>query len=424
MSDETTQDHAGGHAHAHGPVPRSSRRVRIVLAAFLIPALLATIVGLIVLWPHDAPGRGTIDVTGDTASTLFGTVTGPAGEGDLVPVTLDSGEDVLVIVPPEYLAAGISAGDQFKILHIPEAAASGSEYVFMDFKRDVPMGVLAVAYAIVVVAVARWRGIAAVVGLVVAFVVIVTFTLPGLLAGEHALGVALVTSSAVMFIVLYLAHGLNARTSTALLGTLVGLVITVLLAGWATQAAHITGLADEYALHLPAFAPDVDIRGIALCGIVLAGLGVLNDVTITQASAVWELRAASPAMPRTELFRRGMRIGRDHIASTVYTIAFAYLGAALPLLLMVSMINQSLGQTLTSGDIATEVVRTLVGSIGLVLAIPITTGIAALAVGGDAGQAFAAPEAAELVLSGPGSQRPQGAAQELSAPDAEHEDGA
>jgi len=218
-------------------------------------------------------------------------------------------------------------------------------------------------------------------GLVIAFVVIVKFTLPALLAGESVVGVALVTSASVMFVVLYLAHGFSARTSAALLGTFLGLIITTALAAWAVDATKVAGLMDENLRFLPGYAPDIDLGGIALCGIVLAGLGVLNDVTITQASAVWELRTVSPDMPRLELFRRGMRIGRDHIASTVYTVAFAYLGAALPMLLLISLVRTSLGDTLTSGEIAQEVVRTLVGSIGLVLAIPATTAIAALAVG-------------------------------------------
>ena len=372
------------HAHGHGPAPRSSRRVRVILASFLIPALLLTVVGMVLLWPHGAPERGTIDTTADTAGKLYGVVTGEP-EGNLVPVTLDdTGEQVQVMFPPDYLALGVDVGSTLKILHIPQAAASGSEYVFMDYTRDLPIGLLAAAYLVVVIAVAGWRGLASIAGLLISFGVVVFFTLPALLVGTNPIGVALVTASVVMFIVLYLAHGFTARTSAAMLGTMIGLVITAALAGWAVDAANIFGLSDEYALALPAYAPDVDIRGIAVCGIVLAGLGVLNDVTITQASSVWELRAASPTMNRRELFVRGMRIGRDHIASTVYTIAFAYLGAALPMLLMVSLIDMSLGETLTSGEIAHEVVRTLVGSIGLVLAIPITTAIAALAVGSHA----------------------------------------
>ena len=149
----------------------------------------------------------------------------------------------------------------------------------------------------------------------------------------------------------------------------------------AAGAAHLTGLGDEYALDLRSYAPAMQLRSVLLAGTLLAGLGVLNDTTITQASAVWELHAADPNATRRRLFSQGMRIGRDHIASTIYTIAFAYVGATLPLVLLVSMSTDiPLLQAVTSGELAEEVARTLVGSIGLVLAIPLTTVIAALVV--------------------------------------------
>lgn len=381
--------HSHGHAHGARRSAAGDRAVatpgaRRVLAWLLLPILLLTAGGVITSWPHDAPGRGVIDVTADTAGMVTGDVVGQATPDGLVPVRLDDGAEVTVLFPPEHVEAGIPDGATIRALHIPEAAAAGSAYVFMDYDRQAPIALLAALYALVVVAVARWRGIAAMLGLAASFAIVVTYTMPNLLAGSPALPIALLTSSAVMFLTLYLAHGISARTSTALLGTMIGLGLTAALAQGAAAAARITGLSDEYARQLPAFAPAVDVQALVTCGIVLAGLGVLNDVTITQASAVWELREVSPTLSRRELFRRGMRIGRDHIASTVYTIAFAYLGAALPLLLTVSLINQSLTMTLTSGEIATEVVRTLVGSIGLVLAIPATTAIAAIVVAAPA----------------------------------------
>ena len=218
---------------------------------------------------------------------------------------------------------------------------------------------------------------AALVGLGISMGVIGAFMLPALLEGKPALPVALVTSSAIMFVVLYLAHGFTLRTSTALVGTLLGLLATGFLATWASGAAHLTGLSGEYALDLLSYAPQARMSAILLCGMVIAGLGVLNDVTITQASAVWELHGSSPAAGWRELFGRGMRIGRDHIASTVYTIVFAYVGATLPLVLLVSISDRAMLDALTSGELAEEVARTLVGSIGLVLAIPLTTAIAA-----------------------------------------------
>ncbi|RYV52940.1 YibE/F family protein [Pengzhenrongella frigida] len=380
-----------GHAHAHapGPAPRASRRVRLLLAAALLPILLATILGAVTLWPRGDSVVGTIPVTGSGSQFVRAEVVGVPVDGITdgvagVTARLDDGGDLVEVqVPPEHLAAGLGPGDRIKVMYIAEAAGYGSPYIFMDHVRTAPIGLLAICYAVLVVAVARWRGLAALVGLGLALAGIAAFTLPALLAGSNALAVGLVTASGVMFVVLYVAHGFSARTTTALLGTVVGLAVTGGIGYWASGAAHLTGLSDESALMLPSYAPDVDLRGVVLCGLILAGLGVLNDVTITQSSAVWELRAANPGASRRELFGRAMRIGRDHIASTVYTIAFAYVGAALPLLLLVAMLENSFVDTLTSGEIAEEVVRTLVGSIGLVLAIPITTAVAVLVVSAD-----------------------------------------
>ncbi len=153
-------------------------------------------------------------------------------------------------------------------------------------------------------------------------------------------------------------------------------MLTVLLALWGTDAAHLTGDVDETA-RLLASRTHIDLQTLLTCGMVIAGLGVLNDVTITQASSVWELHAANPLLSRTRLFTGGMRIGRDHIASTVYTLAFAYAGTALPLILAAALMDRAVLDTMLSGEIAEEIVRTLISSIGLVLAIPATTAIAA-----------------------------------------------
>jgi uncharacterized membrane protein len=382
------------HAHSHGAAGPAAPRTTFLLVVTLVSALLVTLAGLWLLWPNagDVPDR--VPARAEGTSFVDVTVTGPADPTTgSIPVELPGGESSRMQSPgPSILLA---EGDRITAVDISQVAQPGVDpLVFMDFQRDLPIALLAIVYALVVLLVARWRGLAAMAGLGLAFVVLLGFTMPALLAGESAIGVALVTSSLVMFVTLYLAHGLSARTSTALLGTLVGLALTAGLAAWASGAAQITGTNDEMSAFLPSSAPGADLRGIALCGIVLAGMGVLNDVTITQASAVWELRAVAPAASRAELFTSAMRIGRDHIASTVYTIAFAYVGAALPLLMMVWLVDQSPTTALTSGEIAEEVVRTLVGSIGLVLAIPITTAIATLTVPGPAAEGSTTPEPA------------------------------
>ena len=252
------------------------------------------------------------------------------------------------------------------------------------------MVVLAIAFAVVVGVVARRRGLAALLGLAFAFVVLLQFVLPGLLAEASPTLVSLVGSSAIMFVVLYLAHGFSARTTTALVGTLFGLALVAVLGSVAVAAARLTGLTSEETVTLQNFDPTLDFSGLVLAGVVVAGLGVLNDVTITQASAIWQLHEVSPELAWRELYSRGMAVGRDHIASTVYTIVFAYAGAALPLLLLFEIYTRPVTVSLISSAVAEEVIRTLVGAIALVLAVPVTTAVGAFfakAAGTEAGEA-------------------------------------
>ncbi|GMA24164.1 hypothetical protein GCM10025864_19230 [Luteimicrobium album] len=443
---------AHGHAHGHGHDPalaasvRTTTRTRVVVLALLLPVLVATVVGAVVLWPSGDRLPDKISGSVPGAVVLHGTVTGPADKSGNVPVRVtrvgkptpdptapssDSGtspvkvgQKVQASAPTELAQYGFKAGQKVTVLYLPtgaadQAAGSGtgdaagnqdattgdgsagnaggdpvdgsvdlgnqSAYGIVDFDRSFPVGLLAITFAVLVVVVARWRGLAALAGLAVALVTVGFFTVPALLEGHSALGVALVTAVAVMFVTLYLAHGFTIRTSTALLGTLAGIAIAGALAWWASGAAQVTGATSEESYWLPSQAPHVNLAGVALCGMILAGLGALNDVTITQASSVWELRAVAPDASRRSLFTSALRIGRDHIASTVYTIAFAYLGASLPLLLAVWLQEQPLSISLTTGSIVEEVVRTLVGTIGLVLAIPLTTAIAAVCVPGGPG---------------------------------------
>lgn len=377
--------HAHTHAHGAGTALAVDRRARTLVAGLLVAAFVLTVVGLVALWPRgELPeltttpeGAAYQQVTVTDVASLADAQTGPA-----VLAEDADGAEVTVQVADEYLDV-LAVGDTIRVMTLSADLTGGvATTIFVDLVRGPPMLALAVVLGLLVLAVARLRGVGALVGLAVSVVGVLWFTVPALAEGRPALPVALVTAAALMYALLYLAHGVSVRTSTALLGTLGGLVATGLLAAWATGATHLTGLNGENVLDLRRLTPEADLRGILLCGIVLAGLGVLNDVTITQASAVWEMRAVSPTASRAELFRAGMRVGRDHIASTVYTVAFAYLGAALPLVMLVAMSDRTMLDSLTSGEIAEEVVRTLVGSIGLVLAIPLTTAIAAALVPG------------------------------------------
>lgn len=157
------------------------------------------------------------------------------------------------------------------------------------------------------------------------------FMIPALTSGQPAVWVAIVGSTAIMFVVLYLAHGVSWRTTSAFVGTWLSLLVTTGLGALGVSMARLSGISSEETLALTNLLGDLDFPDILTCGLVIAGLGVLNDVTITQASSVWEVRAAGPHLSRGQLFASGMRIGRDHIASTIYTIVFAYAGAALSL---------------------------------------------------------------------------------------------
>jgi uncharacterized membrane protein len=217
-------------------------------------------------------------------------------------------------------------------------------------------------------------------GLAISFGVLVRFMLPAILVGKNPVAVAVVGSATIMFVALYLAHGINARTTTAVLGTVGALFLTGVLAWIFVTGSHLTGLASEESGLLAASLSGVSLRGLLLGGVVIGSLGVLDDVTVTQASAVWELHRANPTYGFQRLYAAGLRIGRDHIASTVNTLVMAYAGASLPLLVLFTLSSRRLGDVLTSEIVAQEIVRTLVGSIGLVAAVPITTALAAFVV--------------------------------------------
>ncbi|QIV86418.1 YibE/F family protein [Glutamicibacter mishrai] len=395
-----------GHHHHDEPIlqdPKRRHRASIILWALLAPIGVLALVMVIALWPKGTYDKFALDGSMDTAGgatmatgtvTRSGVETCPSSEGlaDVGGKTLEctvtyvmpasGGAEIQMEIPPEMLQSrDVRPGDTLRYLDLSKVdTTSGSPYVFVDFVRTLPMTLLAIAYGVVVVLVAGWRGARAVIGLVGGIAFMIFFMVPALIEGGNPVVVGLTGATAIMFVALYFAHGLNAKTSTALLGTLFGLGVTAALALWLTDAAALTGANDESSMTLATVAPQISLPGLLICGVLVGGMGVLNDVTITQSATVWELAETSPKASAKELFFRGMRIGRDHIASTVYTIAFAYAGAALPILAIAAMSNQGFGVTLSSGEMAEEVIRILIGSIGLVLAIPVTTAIAVMVV--------------------------------------------
>jgi uncharacterized membrane protein len=395
---------------------RLRQRVVWLLTAALIPVVAALVLGAVVLWPHHTLDTATLEgVTGDAKGTTYvaartdqvkpfdcqGVGSGPGVKVRCAHVTVtltsgpDKGKHQKLDVDPTVLKSGMQPGDELRLARFPAVGGLSASYAFVDFARSTTLIGLAVAFAVLVVVIARVRGLAALIGLGLSFVVLIKFMIPALLAGENALAVAVVGCAAIMFVLLYLAHGISIRTTTALIGTLFGLGASALLGTWAVGATHLTGAGNEDNVTLTAVAGHVHLPGLMLAGVIVASLGILNDVTVTQASAVWELRAVSPDASPARLFSAAMRIGRDHIASTVYTIVFAYAGAALPVLLLINLSQRPLGAILTGEALGEELVRTLVGAIGLVLSVPLTTAVGVALVRFARGSAAPAPDPPE-----------------------------
>ena len=345
---------------------------------------VVVVVGLIVLWPGGgSEGSDPLGLAGDPVRASVGSV-------EEVPCSFDPllacKRIGLVVSEGEFtgerfelewpIDSTISSGDGI-LVDLVETSDGVRQAIFYDFQRGTPMLLLVILFIAAIVVLGRWRGVGALAGLAMSFVVIVVFALPALLEGANSIAVALVTAGAIAFVALFLAHGRGLATAAALLSTLASLALTGLLAWIFLSASKFTGFGDENVGFLDALGSQIDPRGLLLAGVVIGSLGVLDDVTVTQVSAVWELKRASPDAGFGELYARALRIGRDHISSTVNTLFLAYAGASLPLLLLFSEAEQNLGSVTTREVVAVEIVRALVGSIGLVASVPISTALAA-----------------------------------------------
>ena len=372
------------HSHSnHLRLGRTPQGVRLGLAALLVPLLAATVVGLVWLWPSgdaelELPGmvsghaRGTVvevsPCENDVPECVVGVVDVRSGEGApaRVPAFLPFGQQA-----PE-----VRVGDRIVMTYVAEAPAE-ERYSFQSFDRTRPLGLLLGLFVAGVLLLSRARGLGSLASLGVSLLMLVTFTLPALTEGASPLAVAMVTAATIMAVTLYLSHGFTTQTTVAMAGTLLALVATGLLGSLFTYLGRFTGLGDEGIQYVAALNSEIQVGGLLLAGLVIGALGVLDDVTVTQTAAVWELADADPTASRSSLFLRGLRIGRSHVASTVNTLALAYVGAMLPLLLVFSTISLPFGVAVSQELVAQEVVRALVGGIGIVLAVPLTTAVAA-----------------------------------------------
>jgi uncharacterized membrane protein len=312
---------------------------------------------------------------------------------DIVARVEETGETVAFTMSDD-TGDTFAAGQRVKLQEITGADGEVT-YLVSDFRRERPMTLLAAMFLFAVVAFGRWQGARALVGLALTFGIIIGFIIPAILDGRSPVTAALVGAVLIMILTLYLSHGYNRKTTAAVVGTAFALLLTGALAVVFVGVTHLTGFTSEEARLANVEVGGLSLTGLLLAGIIIGGLGVLDDVTMSQASTVFELHRANPAATFGELLRGALNVGRDHIAATVNTLFLAYAGASLPLLILFSTGTDTIGTVVTSEIVAVEVVRTLVGSIGLIAAVPFTTALAAALVGGD-------PEAAraEAVLGG------------------------
>jgi uncharacterized membrane protein len=365
--------------------------VRRAVAIALIPFALAAVIGMVLLYPfgHHARsgadlGLGQHPVDAEVIAAASSSCTsGAEGPGECLRLTLRMqngprpGHTIQQVLPTDPATPKFSVGDEIVLSYSGAAPEDPASYQVVDFQRGTPLLVLGLVFAAAVLLLGRWQGLLSLISLGLTVVVLIGFILPAILAGENPLLVAITGAGTTMFATLYLSHGFSVRTSTAVLGTMLSLGLIGLLSSTFSATTKLTGLDEQTTDLIGALNTPIDARGLLLAGIVIGALGVLDDVTVTQTSAVWELRKANPDLSWRQLYSSGLQIGRDHVASSVNTLVLAYAGAALPLLLAYTLSDRTFGEIISTQAVAQELVRTLVGSIGIIAAVPITTAIAA-----------------------------------------------
>ena len=389
-----------------------------------ILGILAVIVaiGLIVLWPGEGGTVRSADspvVRESNVAKVTDIRTGPAceefaGPGcRLIVIELqegpNEGRQSTVTLPSDRFAPPVEVGDTIRVTRtapggidpdlaerLPLDNPAEQPYAFVDFERRSPLLLLTILFAAFVIVLSRWQGLRSLIGLALSLLLVIEFVVPAILDGSSPLLVALVGALAVMFVTIVLSTGPGLKSAAAMLGSAAALALTVGLALLWVNLAHITGFSSEEAtLLLGGRDGDagVSLKGLVVAGMMIGALGVLDDVTVSQASTVLALRRANPAQKYTQLFRGALTVGRDHLSATVNTLVLAYAGAALPVLLIFANQDTSLVEAVGRESVAEEVVSMLVGSIGLICAVPLTTALAALLASRLPAEAIPATEA-------------------------------
>lgn len=308
-------------------------------------------------------------------------------EGTTATVQLDDGRVVQAIVPSAdaFGAEGLpefSVGERVELYYAPGPGGQ-RDYVVADWVRRPALLALVGLFLLVSVVVARYKGLRAFLSTGASLTIVVGFIVPRIAGGAPPVPIALLGVGGILILAIYFVHGVSWSTTAALIGTAAAVVVTMLLGVFFSDAARLTGYGTEDAMMIAAAAPHVALRGLMLAGLLIGALGALTDITIVQAAVVRELAHVEPSSGLRTLYGRAMNVGLDHIGSLVNTLVLAYTGATLPLLVLLGQGEFGFARALNLELIAAEVVHTLVGSIGLILAVPLTTLIAAMMFRGD-----------------------------------------
>ncbi|MBD3366303.1 hypothetical protein GF360_03110 [candidate division WWE3 bacterium] len=276
-------------------------------------------------------------------------------------------------------------GDKVLLQEIPakDPTQNNATYIITDFQRTGYLIFLFAIFILFTLIIGRKYGFYSLLGMVLSFLIIFKFILPQIAAGKSPILITLLATAFIIPITFYLSHGFNRKTHAAIVSTLITLVAIGLFTVISVSAANLTGYASEEAMFLQVANQHINMRGILLAGIIIGFLGILDDVSISQASTVFQLKEANQQYGTLELYKHAMEVGRDHIASMINTLVLVYTGASMPLLLLFLESTQSFGSILNREIIADEVIRTLIGSIGLILAVPLSTFISAILAEGE-----------------------------------------
>lgn len=371
------------------------------LVALVVVLAIVTVVGLLALWPPFTDGSEPLEplVPGDVLAAELvpgdpDELTGVSGDIVRLEVEVLEGPDAGSTIDLEVSADGfppLRAGDRVLLDRLTDVEGQ-ERYFVTDIDRFPALLWLLGLFVVAVLVVSGWHGVRSLLGLALSLAIVVRFVVPAIIAGSSPPLVALIGAMAVMLVTLYLVHGVNEMTTSAIVGTAGALVLTVGLGSLFIEWGRITGFASEDAVFARFAVDGLDLQGLVLAGLIIAALGVLDDVTISQASTVFALHDTDRTLSWRALVARAMRVGRDHIASVVNTLFLAYTGASIALLLLFTTGGVPVRELLNSELLAQEVIKTVVGSLGLIAAVPLTTALAAtIAIGRGGGATPAEP---------------------------------